>query len=131
MRNREGESGRETRDVVCLEWKKKRNEKERKIVAGKAVSRKRDELRKVGVFRGNGREGDSDTLLQREGERCTEGVETERSRWRKRKIRRVAGIGTRRIARILNESGMDDARRGGTIREGERCAGVKPGGCNW
>lgn len=50
---------------------------------------------------------------------------------RKRKIRRVTGIGTRRIARILNKSEMDDMRRGDITWEGERCAGMKPGGCNW
>lgn len=129
MRNKEGESERETRDVVYLEWKKKRNEKGRKIVAGKVVSRKRDELRKVGVAM-DGREITIYYFNAKRG-KMYKGVETEKSLWWKRKIRRVTGIGTKRIARILNESEMDNVRGGGTIREGERCAGVKPGGCNW
>lgn len=33
--------------------------------------------------------------------------------------------------RILNKSEMDNTRGGGNIWKGERCAGVKPGGCNW
>lgn len=59
--------------MVYLEWEKKRSEKGRKIVGGKDVSRKRDELRKVGVLRGNGRKGDSNILLQREKGKDTEG----------------------------------------------------------
>lgn len=41
LRNREGEIQGGKRVTWCL-WKKKRDRKGRKIVAGKAVSRKRD-----------------------------------------------------------------------------------------
>lgn len=77
------------------------------------------------------RERDTDIVLQREKGKSIQTVETEKSLRRKREIRRVTGNGTRRIARILNKSEMDGTRGRGTIWEGVRCAGVKPGGCNW
>lgn len=82
--------------------------------------------------RGNERKKDSDVVPRSEKGKGIQTVETKKPLWRKRKIRRVTEIETRRIAQILYKSEIDDMRRGGiTIWEGERYSGVKPGGCNW
>lgn len=121
-----------TYDVVSrMEEKEKRIRKEDSCWQRQGSFKKERWLRKVGVLRRNGQERDTDIVLQREKGKGIQTVETEKSLRRKRKIRRVTGNGTRRIARILNKSEMDGTRGRGTIWEGVRCAGVKPGGCNW
>lgn len=86
-------------------------------------------MRKVGVRRGRGQDRDSDAAFQRGKEKGSDGeVPVEEAKNKAGS----AGIGMRRIARILNKSEMWMAIRGGeTIWVGVRCAGVKPGGCNW
>lgn len=98
----------------CL-WKEKKRQKRKKDSCWQGCFKKERWPRKVGVRRGNGQERNSDTVPQCEKGKGIQTVETEKSLWRKRKIRGVTGTRMRWIARILNESEMDDMRGRGII----------------